>query len=58
MTNKIALLATGDEITNGDILNTNSQMMAQSLMEHGLKVGLHLTTPDIDQDIVNAIGNF
>lgn len=53
--NRIALLATGDEITCGDIVNTNSQVMAQQLTEAGLEIGFHLSCSDDLQDIYNAI---
>jgi len=44
--NKIALLATGDEIIDGDILNSNAQEIAQRLVAHGMQVGMHLTVSD------------
>lgn len=53
--NRIALLATGDEITNGDILNTNAQIIAQKLFSNGIPVGLHMTTPDNISEIEQAI---
>jgi len=52
---KIALLATGDEISNGDILNTNSQEIAQRLYNQGMHVGMHMTTPDTVTEIEQAI---
>jgi nicotinamide-nucleotide amidase len=52
---KIALLATGDEISNGDILNTNSQEIAQRLMNQGMHVGMHMATPDSISEIEQAI---
>ncbi len=49
-TNKIALLATGDEIINGDILNSNAQIIAQKLFSAGMQPGLHMAVSDhIDQ---------
>ena len=52
---KIALLATGDEISNGDILNTNSQEIAQRLFNNGMHVGVHMTTSDTITEIEQAI---
>ena len=54
-TNKIALLATGDEISHGDILNTNSQEIAQRLFNQGMQIGTHITTPDQISEIETAI---
>lgn len=51
----IALLSTGDEIVNGDILNTNSQVIAQHLFDVGIQPGLHLTVNDNQDDIEKAI---
>lgn len=53
--NPIALLATGDEITNGDILNTNSQIIAQKLFSNGMRVGLHMAVRDDISEIEQAI---
>lgn len=53
--NKIALLATGDEITHGDILNTNSQVIAQKLFSNGMHVGMHVAAPDNISEIEQAI---
>ncbi len=51
---KIALLATGDEIINGDILNTNGQRIAQQLIDHNLTVGNHLVAADGQAELVAA----
>lgn len=53
--NKIAILATGDEITNGDILNTNSQIIAQKLFKSGMQVGMHMSARDNISDIEQCI---
>lgn len=55
MTHKIALLATGDEIIQGDILNTNSQRIAQMLSDHCFEVGFHMTAPDGDAPTLEAL---
>ncbi len=52
---RIGLLATGNEITEGDILNLDGQAMAQALLKHGLSVGLHVVAPDQVGDIQNAL---
>lgn len=52
---KVALLATGDEIINGDILNTNSQEIAQRLVNNGMSVGMHMSTSDNVAEIESAI---
>lgn len=54
-THKIALLATGDEIRNGDILNTNSQEIANRLFNNDMQVGMHLVTGDSTLEIETAI---
>lgn len=43
---KIAFLATGNEITDGDITNTNSVYMAQVLNAQGYVLGQHLACDD------------
>ncbi len=54
-THKIALLATGDEISNGDILNTNTQEIAHRLFAEGMAVGNHMVTSDAIIEIEQAI---
>jgi len=51
----IALLATGDEILTGDILNTNGQKIAHSLTEEGFQVEIHLTLGDEEEKITEAL---
>lgn len=45
-THQVALLATGDEICNGDIINSNSYEIAQRLFSAGIQVNTHMTLPD------------
>ncbi len=52
---KIALLATGDEIVHGDIINSNSQEIALRLVNNGMQVGTHMTVPDNTAEIEQAI---
>lgn len=52
---KAGLLATGDEIALGDILNTNAQHIAQQLTTAGFLVGNHIVTTDTEDDIQQAL---
>lgn len=52
---RIGLLATGNEITEGDILNTDGQVIAQALAKLGYTLGLHVVAPDDDNDIQQAL---
>ena len=51
----VGLLATGDELTNGEILNTNGQFIAQTLYDEGITVGAHCICGDNVNDIDHAI---
>jgi nicotinamide-nucleotide amidase len=53
--NSVALLATGDELTNGDILNTNGATIAQQLFANGIIVGEHVIVADNETAILKAI---
>lgn len=57
MNPKIALLATGNEIFNGDLLNTNGQAIAKTLFDHCIEVGSHLTVVD-DKAIIEQAMRF
>jgi nicotinamide-nucleotide amidase len=48
---KIAILATGDEICQGDILNTNCQEIAVRLVNAGMSPNLHAAVPDIIEEM-------
>lgn len=52
---KISLLATGDEIANGDIVNTNASEIARRFYELGIQVGMHMVTADEISEIEKAI---
>jgi nicotinamide-nucleotide amidase len=52
---QVALLATGDEICNGDILNSNTQEIAQRLFSNGIQPGIQMVTADNLSEIVTAI---
>ncbi|WP_133126986.1 competence/damage-inducible protein A [Legionella nagasakiensis] len=51
----IAILATGDEIIDGDTLNTNSHAIAHSLSSEGFFLGLHLACGDKEKDIYSCL---
>lgn len=53
--NKVALLATGDEIIQGDILNSNSQQIALKLTHANIPVGMHAATNDHIDEIEHVI---
>jgi molybdenum cofactor synthesis domain-containing protein len=52
---RVALLATGDEIVNGDILNTNGQRIAQHLFNAGIHIGQHMIVSDDQKEMASAI---
>lgn len=51
----IAILSTGDEIIYGDTLNTNGHTIARNLSSEKLRVGLHLSCSDLEQDIMSCL---
>jgi nicotinamide-nucleotide amidase len=51
----VGFLATGDEICNGDVLNTNSQTLAREITELGLSCGNHMMVTDEQSDIEQAL---
>lgn len=51
----LALLTTGDEIVNGDILNTNATNIASRCFDQGITMGNHLTCTDEQADLVRAM---
>lgn len=51
----IALLATGDEIIVGDILNTNARQIAHALHAEGLALGLHAVASDDEMVILECL---
>lgn len=52
---KVGLIATGDELTQGDILNTNGQEIAETLHELGFLVNQHVIVDDNEHNISAAI---
>jgi len=51
----IALLATGDELIQGDTLNTTSHAIAHSLNSEGLPLGLHVACGDKEHQLVDCL---
>ena len=52
---RIAFLATGDEIVNGDILDTNAPYFAEALIDHRFVPGTRLIASDDQKEMENAI---
>lgn len=52
---KIGLIATGDELTQGDILNTNGQYIAENLQALGFLVQQHIIVDDDETRISQAV---
>lgn len=51
----IALLATGDEVVSGDIINRNASQIAKQLDDHRFYVKTHLAVRDDQKTVVHAI---
>lgn len=51
----IGLLATGDEVQQGDILNTNAQQIAHLLTDNQLHIGEHMVAGDQQPVMVRAL---
>lgn len=49
------LLATGDELTLGQTIDTNSAWLSARLIEYGVLTDYHMTVPDDQQAIASAI---
>jgi molybdenum cofactor synthesis domain-containing protein len=52
---RIGFLATGSELTSGEILNTNGQSISQILFAEGAHLGEHLVVDDIQANILAAL---
>ena len=52
---KIGFLATGNELIEGDTLNTNSHNMAHILIDEGFVIGSHIMCSDEETDIEQAL---
>lgn len=51
----IGFLATGDELIEGNTLNTNSKLIAEILHSEGFSIGNHLMSGDSEEDMINCI---
>ncbi|MDF1678259.1 MAG: competence/damage-inducible protein A [Legionellaceae bacterium] len=51
----IAVLATGDELTHGDTLNTTSQALARAFSSAGFSMGMHVVCGDKETELRAAI---
>lgn len=51
----IGLLATGDELTHGDTLNTLTQVIAKALSSDGFPMGTHVVCGDKERELVEAL---
>ncbi len=52
---KVVIVATGDEITNGDIADTNGAWLSSRLFHEGISVWGHEAIPDSPQRLVAAV---
>lgn len=52
---KLAILATGDEIVQGDTLNTNGFHIAEALHTHGFPPDLHVSCSDSKEQMVDCL---
>lgn len=52
---KVSVLSTGTELTNGQTLNRNSAWISAELKKQGIDASLHITLPDNEQKILQAI---
>lgn len=51
----IAIVATGDEITQGDVINTNGAYIARMLNQAGFQIGQHCSVPDEQESITQVL---
>jgi nicotinamide-nucleotide amidase len=55
MTKRIGFLATGSELTSGEVLNTNGQNISQILLNQGAHLGEHLIVDDLEENLIAGI---
>ena len=53
----IAVLTTGNELLNGDLIDSNTGTIARMLNKHGYQVRYSLSVADNEQDIGNALNH-
>ena len=49
---KIAIISLGDEVLQGETLDTNATYIAQQLKNNGFNPSIHLTLPDAEQPVI------
>ncbi|QXE90450.1 competence/damage-inducible protein A [Geomonas subterranea] len=54
---KIAILSIGDELLTGEVTDTNASHIADRLYDCGARVFRHITVPDDEEAIVQALGD-
>lgn len=56
LSNSVAIIATGDEMINGEIANSNAQHIAQQLWQNHFDLGIQMIVSDQQTDLEAAIG--
>ena len=54
---RIATLSIGDELTCGEVIDTNAAFIASALLEQGFRVRRHTVVGDFEEDIAEALDN-
>lgn len=54
---RISTLSIGDELTSGEVKDSNASTIARALMEKGLRVQRHVTVGDSEPDIMAALAD-
>ena len=52
---RIAIIATGDEIISGEVANSNAQIIAQELWAACFNLGISMQVSDAEQDLLSAL---
>lgn len=52
---RVAILTTGDELINGDVMNTNGPYLARALDQQNIRVGQQLTASDDQEELETGI---
>ena len=50
-----SILSTGEEVLRGELVDTNSQYLAQTLQDYGFSIELMLTVGDRPADLLGAL---
>ncbi len=54
---KAAIIAIGDELLIGQVINSNAAWLSSQLFKIGISVEKHITVPDVEKDIINEFRN-